>query len=178
MEAMAQAMGFEGLNFNQYGILPLIRLKGRDFEMGSEVLGSEFLCRITGSRRKWLYSFKTPSKEVGQQDDTQVLYSYDQVTSSSGTMTVEAFQQWAAQYQQTAACKPYQEVSATLMDGRPVLLSIPETGSGTALPAFVVKCISQGVRPDQIVARVYAGPRVDDVKFPYYPWAIDIYQQG
>lgn len=182
LEQIASALGFEGLDFNAFGIVPNVVFGNKGvFEMSDgSILGEEFYAILGSQRNKFLfsYSYLPEGKPMSSTNMvTDVLYSYDQVNSASGNKTVEQFRQEAALVKSEVEMKVYHEVSATLQDGRIVNLSIPKAGSGTALTRFIVSCVAAKKLPNQVWARIYKGKVVDGpkVKHAFTPWAIDIH---
>ena len=171
MAAIAEQMGFGGLNFDAFGIVPNISLNNGEWRLTSgEVLPDGFLCRLGTNRNKILYVFDLPDTDQRK----KTLYSYDRVNSINNNYTVAQFRRDAEQLGCRVLEKTYHEVSAVLEDGRPVNLSIPELGSGTALAGFFVKCVSRGLTPQSVMTRVKKGTLVTTSIKPYTPWAFEI----
>lgn len=182
LEQVAAAMGFEGLDFDAFGIVPNVVFGNKGvFEMSDgSILGEEFYAILGSQRNKYLFSYSyLPEGKAMTSTNmvTEVLYSYDQVTSASGHKTVDQLRQEAAAIKSEVEMKIYHEVSATLQDGRIVNLSIPKAGSGTALTRFIVSCVAAKKLPNQVWARIYKGKVVDGpkIKHAFTPWAIDLH---
>jgi hypothetical protein len=181
-EQIAASMGFGGLNFDAFGIVPIVSLTNHGFEMsdGSPSLGEEFFAVLGSQRNKYLYSYQyLPAGKTMAESNLvkELLYSYDQITNTNGSYTIEQFTKDAVAHGCEVTCKLYHEVSATLVDGRIVNLSIPNAGSGNSLTRFILACIAQRKMPSQVWARIYRGAKVEGpkVKFAFTPWAIDVH---
>ena len=171
----AESMGFAGLNFNSYGAVTVVSLYQGSFLKGEESLGQSFLCKITGSRPKWLY---TASKMANSYDDPdkKILYTYDKATNANNPEeTVEEFERAAHTAGQQVNSKMYHEVSAILENGETVNMSIPDLGSGGALAGFIANCVAQGLNPNEITTRVKVGNQVKNKRgIGFTPWDFEI----
>ena len=171
----AESMGFAGLNFNSYGAVTVVSLYQGSFRKGEESLGQSFLCKITGSRPKWLY---TASKLANSFDDPdkKILYTYDRATNANNQEeTIEEFERAAHAAGQQVNAKMYHEVSAILENGENVNMSIPDLGSGGALAGFIANCVAQGLNPTEITTRVKVGNQVKNKRgIGFTPWDFEI----
>lgn len=160
---IAKAQGMEGLDFNQYGVLPLCSLNKGMFRLSDGTsLGVEFVCVIQGSRAKYLY--KTATKE--NSPDFEVAYSYAENLQDDPN-TAEKIQGWAQKgigYE----VKKYLEATCVLPDRQVILLSIPPT-SISRLSTHVVNLTMARKKISQVKTRVYIAPEVTKAKMPFTP---------
>ena len=78
-EQIAAAQGIEGLDFNQYGVLPICSLDHGQFKLSNGgSLGAEFYCRINNVKPKFLY--KTDCADSDPRH--AIAYTYDKQTSN------------------------------------------------------------------------------------------------
>lgn len=168
---MAASLGFEGINFDSYGVVPNIVLRGGSFEKEGKDMGvTSFLVRIISSRKKYLYTY-------GPEGKKKVLYSYDQKVSSSGSMSLLDFQKEASEAGFEVKTVEFLEFSATLLETEELVnLSIPLLGSGSRVAKFIANCLASRRRPQDVITRVFRGARVESVTHPYYPWDFEIAQ--
>lgn len=172
MAVEAAGAGFEGLDFDAFGVFPIVSLKNEKFLMNDgRKLGTSFVCYIQKSRPK--YAIKTSL--VDSDPRMEVIYSYDQVTDHRGRSVKEVIDDWARQGIHYKVTK-YTEAPAVLENGDMVLLSIPPT-SNTRLAAALGKICAQVGGWDKIPSvpiRVSVGPEVLKAAMPFFPWQFDL----
>ena len=174
---IASALGFEGLSFDAYGIIPSVSLTQGVFKVSDGTsLGTEFLARITSHRVKYLYKYKhLPAGKPAVEENfvEELAYTYDQTTIAGTDRTIAEFVATATQLGAQPKISKYYEMMAHLQDGRLVDLNVPEAGSGSAVARWMVTCISARRRPDSVWTRVYKGEEVTSTKYPFFPWALE-----
>jgi hypothetical protein len=165
---MAQAEGFDGLDFDSFGTFPVIALKRGSYKTSNgEDLGQSFNCYITSSRPKYLYKTKVPDNDPR----SDVCYSYDQQTSN-GKELHDIFADWASkgcQYEM----KKYLELTVTMEDGRLMYLSVPPT-SISRFSAFTAERLMKRLKAATTLVRVGIGPEVTKTVFPFNPLSFEI----
>jgi hypothetical protein len=166
---MATGDGFEGLDFDAYGVFPVVKLHDGSFNDSEGTdLGTEFDVVMMSSRPKFLY--KT-NHQYGA-DGAEIVYSYDNVTSSSGVPLTDIFAEWrAAGKEPTEKPTRYIEVTARKYpDGDLVLLSVPAAGSGGPLTAYWASLKFKNLNIKDVVTTCFKGKRVDRAAQPFTPW--------
>jgi hypothetical protein len=162
-EQIAAAQGIEGLDFNQYGVLPICSLDHGQFKLSNGgSLGAEFYCRINNVKPKFLY--KTDCADSDPRH--AVAYTYDKQTSN-GKPLEDIIREWAQQglgYE----VKNYLEATCILEDNQVVLLSIPQT-SISRLTNHVVQATMARKLLAQVRTRVFIAPEVTKAKRPFTP---------
>lgn len=171
MAEVAAALGFEGVNFNVFGVIPNVTLSQGDFFLEKKPLGQEFLVRMGTSRKKSLLSY-------GPESAKELFYTYDMQTNANNGQSVEEFKAAAAEAGQQIRQSDYYEVSCTLDNGAIANLSIPIAGSGANFARLLAECFARSKRPQDVVVKVFRAPRVENVKFPFYPWGFEIVSEG
>lgn len=170
-EAM-NALGFEGVSFDGYGIVPNIVLNKTEFEKDGVMIPSEFMVKINGSRNKFLYSWETPNNPKGPRG---LCYTYDKVNDANGHGTVADFYAEAAAQGQPVREAHYYEVDAVLLEtGEAVKLSVPVRGSGSAFARFLTQCAAARKRPQDAQVLVKRGEKVTKTNNDFYPWCFEI----
>lgn len=174
---IAAALGFEGLSFDSFGVVPSVSLTQGVFKVSDGTsLGTEFLARITSHRVKYLYKYRhLPAGKPAVDGNfvEELAYTYDQTTIAGTGRTIAEFVAEATQLGAQPKISKYYEMMAQLQDGRLVNLNVPEAGSGSAVARWMVTCISARRRPDSVWTRVYKGEEVTSTKFPFFPWAFE-----
>lgn len=162
-EQIAAAQGIEGLDFNQYGVLPICSLKQGAFRLSNGGnLGTQFFCQINNVKKKFLY--KTDCAENDPRH--AIAYTYDNQTSNGKPLDA-ILKGWAAQgigYE----VKNYLEATCILEDNQVILLSIPQT-SISRLTNHMVQVTMQRKLLAQVKTRVFIAPEVTKAKMPYTP---------
>lgn len=162
-EQIAAAQGIAGLDFNQYGVLPICSLDHGNFKLSNGgSLGAEFTCRINNVKQKFLY--KTDCADSDPR--SAVAYTYDKQTSN-GKLLDDIINGWAQQglgYE----VKNYLEATCLLDDGQVILLSIPQT-SIARLTNHVVQVTMARKLLAQVRTRVFIAPEVTKAKRPFTP---------
>lgn len=170
---IAKAQGFQGLNFNQYGILPICALNKGVFRLSDgNTLGDSFVCRIQDSKPKYLYKPRLAQDDPRNQDPRyKVAYSYDHQTSNTKSMA-EILHVWRGDGLSWEV-KEYLECTAVLPDGRVILLSIPPTSTSRFIGHYVAVTMSRKLLA-QVNTRVYKGPEVSKAKVPFDPICFEV----
>lgn len=162
-EQIAAAQGIEGLDFNQYGVLPICSLKQGAFRLSNGGnLGTQFFCQINNVKKKFLY--KTDCAENDPRH--AIAYTYDNQTSNGKPLDA-ILKGWAAQgigYE----VKNYLEATCILDDNQVIVLSIPQT-SISRLTNHMVQVTMQRKLLAQVKTRVFIAPEVTKAKMPYTP---------
>lgn len=165
---IASFMGFEDINFDVYGVIPNITLSNGNFWLEGQDIGTEFLCRMGVSRKKYLLAF-------GPNEDKKLFYSYNLQTCANTGRHVSEFMTEAQQAGQQVKQSEYYEISAIMEGtGSPVNLSVPVAGSGANVARFIADCFARRLRPNSVLVKVYKAPLVTGVKFPFTPWGFEI----
>jgi hypothetical protein len=168
MAEIAAFMGFEGINFDVYGVIPNITLSNGNFWLEGQDIGTEFLCRMGVSRKKYLLAY-------GPNEDKKLFYSYNLQTCANTGRHVSEFMAEAQQSGQQVKQSEYYEISAIMEGtGSPVNLSVPVAGSGANVARFIADCFARRLKPNSVLVKVYKAPLVTGVKFPFTPWGFEI----
>lgn len=173
LEDIAKAQGFQGLNFNQYGILPICALNKGVFRLSDgNTLGDSFICRLQVSRPKYLYKPRLAQDDPRNQDPRyKVAYTYDHQTSNTKSLA-GILDEWRGAGLSWEV-KEYLECTAVLPDGRVILLSIPPTSTSRFLGHYVAVTMSRKLLA-QVNTRVYKGPEVTKAKVPFDPICFEV----
>lgn len=167
-EQIAAAQGIEGLDFNQYGVLPLCSLKNGSFKLSNGGdLGPQFFCRINTVKPKYLY--KTSCAETDPRH--AIAYTYDKVTSNNKPLD-SIVQEWASKGLGFEV-KNYLEATCVLEDGQVVLLSIPQT-SISRLTGHMVQVTMARKLLAEVRTRVFIAPEVTKAVRPFTPIGFEI----
>lgn len=167
-EQIAKAQGIEGLDFNQFGILPVCSLNQGKFQLNNgESLGTEFVCVIQNVKPKYLYKTAVPDRDPNH----AIAFSYDKQTSNRKDLQT-ILNEWAAKgigYE----IKNYLEATCLLEDGRVILLSVPET-SQSRLAYHVIQVTMSRRLLSQVKTRVFIGPLVTKAVKPFNPLGFEV----
>ena len=169
LSVMAEEEGFAGLEFDSYGVFPLIKLDQGEFQTSEgESLGTEFFCTMIRSRPKFLYRTNLPRDDARN----EVAYSYDNVTAANGTPLEAIYAGWRAKgLEPDTQVTRYIEVTAKLEPtGRLVLLSVPQA-SISNLSSYWAQLKFKGQSLSAVTTKVYKGKKIERVKNPFFPWA-------
>lgn len=183
IEKLADVLGFEGLNFNAFGVRPTISLNQGFFCTNNNIrLGEEFVGYLLGSRSKYVYKPKISDDHP----DSKVVYSYDDVNSVSGDPLQVYIEEWASKgyaYER----KVYIDVTTQIvsspshaLEGETILLSVPPTSiiSVTKIFAGVVAGATSKEDAEYAIAntliRVFKGPLVTKAVKPFTPIFMEI----
>ena len=183
IEKLADVLGFEGLNFNAFGVRPTISLNQGFFCTNNNIrLGEEFVGHLLGSRSKYVYKPKISDDHP----DSKVVYSYDDVNSVSGDPLQVYIEQWASKgyaYER----KVYIDVTTQIvsspshaLEGETILLSVPPTSiiSVTKIFAGIVAGATSKEDAEYAIAntliRVFKGPLVTKAVKPFTPIFMEI----
>ena len=162
-EQIAAAQGIEGLDFNQYGVLPICSLKQGAFRLSNGGnLGTQFFCQINNVKKKFLYKTDCADNDPRH----AIAYTYDNQTSNGKPLDA-ILKGWAAQgigYE----VKNYLEATCILDDNQVILLSIPQT-SISRLTNHMVQVTMQRKLLAQVKTRVFIAPEVTKAKMPFTP---------
>jgi hypothetical protein len=173
--ATLQQSGFEGLAFD-WTSFPIISLKneGRFEDFDNTVYGSEFHCRIQGSKRRWV--FRGAPVQDNKRD---VAYSYDKLTTQSGASLAEITAEWR-KLGKVVEEKEYLEVLVEMVapglphDGEFRILSLPPTAIGR-FSGHVAKAAARGNgNPGAVITRGAVGPKITKVQNAFYPWLFEV----
>ena len=168
MQSQLEAMGYEGLSFDSFGVFPIITMSNMMFTASDgRQLGQSFNCYIMKTRPK--YGIKTALPDTDPRG--KIVYSYDKTTDHRGRPVQESIDEWARQginYE----IKTYLEAAAVLEDGEMVLLSVPPT-SIVRMTSIIGRLVGRGSNPAETLIRVGIGPQVTKAVRPFYPWAFD-----
>jgi hypothetical protein len=172
MKAALEELGIGGLDFDGFGVFPIISLKDTVFASsdGAVNLGSEFFFYWRGSRPKYLV------KTTGIADNdprSAFVYSYDKVNDVKGQPISQTTDMWARNGV-GFEIKVYTEVNALLDDERMVLLSIPYT-SIRSISGVLANLLARGLDVTNTLLRAAPGPRItpkNPGSKPYYPWTV------
>lgn len=167
-DQIAKAQGIEGLDFNQFGILPVCSLNQGKFQLNNgESLGTEFVCVIQNVKPKYLYKTSVPDRDPNH----AIAFSYDKQTSNRKDLQ-SILNEWAAKgigYE----IKNYLEATCLLEDGRVILLSVPET-SQSRLAYHVIQVTMSRRLLSQVKTRVFIGPLVTKAVKPFNPLGFEV----
>jgi len=165
--AVAAQAGFSGLEIG-FGSFDIMKLDGESFMIDGETLDEkEVPMIVTQTREKFII------KELCDGDTDEFIYSYDNVTDTSG-VPVESFRSRLAGQGLEVETKTYLEAVAEIKDGQFdgefVLLSIPPS-SLKRFSGYVVKVQHKyGVNPDKVVTMVSVGKKITKGKNSWCPW--------
>jgi len=175
MAQVFEALGFEGISTDVFGIMPIITLTQGEFMKDKVLIDQEFYVQILSSRPKYLYSYGTP--EV-KNSPSGLFYTYDKAHNANNEdETLDQFSQLATSAGFQVKMTEYYEIDATLLaNNEAVKLSVPKRGSGTQFVKFLTQCAAARRRPQDAVVKVKRGEKVTNVTHPYYPWAFEIAQ--
>lgn len=183
IEKLAEALGFEGLNFNAFGVRPTISLNQGFFCTNNNVrLGEEFVGYLLGSKSKYVYKPKISDDHP----DSKVVYSYDDVNSVSGTPLQVFIEEWAgkgyAYERKVYVDATIQIVSSPshALENDSVLLSVPPTSvlSVTRVFSEIVSGSMSMEDAEHAIAttliRVFKGPVVTKAVKPFTPIFMEV----
>lgn len=169
LEQIALAQGIVGLEFDQYGVLPICSLNKGAFKLSDGTsLGTEFVCVIQEVKPKYL--FKTAVEDKDPRN--AVTYSYDKQTSN-GKPLQPILDGWAKQgmgYE----IRNYLEATCVLEDNRIILLSIPQQSISRLTSHVITVTVSKRLL-SQVKTRVFIGPEVTKVRMPFNPISFEVY---
>jgi len=166
------ALGFEGVSFDSFGIVPTIRLDKTEFLKDDAVMPPEFYVTVVSSRPKYLFSYGSPDDKNSPKG---VCYSYDKMHDANSDQTIDQFKAEAASHGKPVKEAEYYEIDATLLEtNEAVKLSVPKRGSGSAFARFLTQCGAVRRRPQEAIVRVKKGDKVTKVDNPFYPWCFEI----
>lgn len=169
LEQIALAQGIVGLEFDQYGVLPICSLNKGAFKLSDGTsLGTEFVCVIQEVKPKYLFKTAVDDKDPRN----AVAYSYDKQTSN-GKPLQAILDGWAKQgmgYE----IRNYLEATCVLEDNRIILLSIPQQSISRLTSHVITVTVSKRLL-SQVKTRVYIGPEVTKVRMPFQPIAFEVY---
>lgn len=169
LEQIALAQGIVGLNFNQYGVLPICSLNKGAFKLSDGTsLGTEFVCVIQEVKPKYLFKTAVDDKDPRN----AVTYSYDKQTSN-GKPLQPILDGWAKQgmgYE----IRNYLEATCVLDDNRIILLSIPEQSISRLTSHVITVTVSKRLL-SQVKTRVFIGPEVTKVRMPFNPISFEVF---
>lgn len=179
--AAAASYGFAGVDLDSFGVVPVISLHKETFKSydGTMVLGDAFFVRCYGGREKFVY--KTNLAQDDPRND--LFYTFDGVTvAGSGELVSERLDAWNRAGLPSIR-KDYRDVNIGILrsseDPDPLLavLSVPPTSlsnySGLALQLVTWSKMTGGNPADRII-KVFTGPLVTKVKFPFYPIKFEV----
>jgi hypothetical protein len=169
LATMAEEEGFAGLEFDTYGVFPIIKLDDGEFQTSEgDSLGGEFYCTMLRSRPKFLYRTNLPRDD----NRNEVAYSYDNVTAANGTPLDVIFADWRSKgFEPDPKVTRYVEVTAKMEpDGRLVLLSIPQASIAN-LSSYWAQLRFRNKSVTEVVTKVFKGKKIERVKNPFTPWA-------
>lgn len=169
MAGSLEALGIGGLDFDGFGVFPVIGLNDGAFKTNDESvnLGPEFRFFWKSSRAKHLVKTALPDNDPR----SQFTYTYDMVTDHKNVPVNDIIAKWAAQgigYE----TKHYTEVSALLENGSMVLLSIPST-SIRHISGILANILATGENPTEVLLRAFVGTRVTDSVKPFNRWGLE-----
>lgn len=177
---LAESQGFFGLDLNAFGVLPTISLKEGQFQSGDGglLLGDSFTCYFFGGKPKYVY--KT---DLAQNDPRhEIYYSFDQLVSSGGVSIKDKISKWEAAGI-TWTRKDYIDARIGIVrdqnNPEPMLalLSIPPTSTQnyTNLALQLMHWYRMtGKDAATRLVRVWKGPKVVKVAFPFHPIKFDL----
>ena len=169
LEQIALAQGIVGLEFDQYGVLPVCSLNKGAFKLSDGTsLGTEFVCVIQEVKPKYL--FKTAVEDKDPRN--AVAFSYDKQTSN-GRPLQGILDGWAKQGMGYEISN-YLEATCVLDDNRIVLLSIPQQSNSRLTSHVITVTVSKRLL-SQVKTRVFIGPEVTKVRMPFTPVAFEVY---
>jgi len=165
-----EAAGFAGLVFD-WTAFPMISLKtdGQFEDSNGQTYGKGFECKVIGSKIKYAHSFTGSTNPK-----TDLIYSYDKITSTSGKDVV-SFESDLRAAGKEVTCKEYLEVMVELVapgeshDGEFRLVSVSPTSKGR-FSSLIFKLVQKGIK-DTAVIRMEVGEKVRNVANPFYPWS-------
>ena len=169
LSSMAEQDGFAGLEFDSYGVFPMIVLNQGEFQSADENYGTEFYCTMIRSRPKFLYRTDLPDRNDSR---NEVVYSYDNEVTTTGVPLEEIFNSWREKgMQPTAQPQRYVEVTAKMHPhGQLALLSVAQS-SIAELSRYWAQLKFKNKQVQNTLTRVFRGKKVERVKNPFYPWA-------
>ena len=168
-EQIAKAQGIEGLDFNQYGVLPICSLNHGQFRLSDGTsLGTEFVCVIQEAKPKFLYK----TAVMDNHPDHQVVYTYDHQTTN-GKPLVDVLAAWKAKGM-SHDIKNYIEATCVMPDGRIILLSIPQTSISRLTNHVITVTVSKRLL-SQVKTRVFIAPEVTRAVKPFNPIGFEVY---
>lgn len=182
--ATASEMGFTGLDLDAFGVLPTISLKEGVYQTGdgSINLGESFLCHMYGSKPKYIYKTSLPLVNGKPHPDSEILYSFDDVVSTTGVNLKKRKAEWEAKGIEWQP-KKYVDIRIGILrdehDNEPrlALLSVPPTSVAnfTNISLQLLNwCRSTGNQPGERVVKVSKGPKVMKVAFPFHPMKFEL----
>ena len=173
--AALSEQGFEGLVLD-WTSYPGIALKneGVFIDIDGKDYGKEFLCRLQGSKQRWVYR---ANPVVDNKRD--VAFSYDRISTQNNVLIADKKAEWAAQGKIVEE-KEYLEVLVEMVaegkayDGEYRILSISPTSKGR-FSGHVTKCATLGQGdPAAVITKVLVGAKVTKVQNPFYPWCFEV----
>ena len=153
-----------------FGAFPVIVLDGKEFAC-EELGGIEdgFDCSIVSFRTKTLH---IPS------DDSEFIYTYDNVTSTKGGLLEDVFASWKEEGL-TRTAKKYFDVTVLITsgpsEGEVSVLSIAPR-SVPKFSAYIGVTLNKihNVRYTDVITRVAPGNKITKTKYPYTPWSFSL----
>jgi len=171
---IAQALGYEGLNFEQFGVTPIVSLDGQEFKCNDgRSFGPEFFCFAHTSRPKFVYKPSLASNDHRWKTlDTKIAFSYDRQTTNGKDLN-QILNSWQEQGI-THTVIQYLEITCVLDSGEVVLLSVPPTSIGRFTSFFQNVVLSRRKPLAQVRCRVGTGALVTKAVQEFYPMSFDI----
>ncbi len=169
LEQIALAQGIVGLDFDQYGVLPICSLNKGAFKLSDGTsLGTEFVCVIQEVKPKYLFKTAVDDKDPRN----AVAYSYDKQTSNGRPL--QAILDGWAQQGMGYEIRNYLEATCVLEDNRIILLSIPQQSISRLTSHVITVTVSKRLL-SQVKTRVFIGPEVTKVRMPFNPISFEVY---
>jgi hypothetical protein len=170
LEAQLAEEGFEGMSVGYHSFVTIKLPSDGIFATGDdEQVGTEIKVVLLQSKRKYVYN--------RDDDDDAVLFSYDQVTTTSGESLSDALDEWKNEGAKVTE-KHYLDMQADVLDGElegeTVMLSIAPS-SVQKLTGYMGKLRRKGLNPKETVTQLYV---MDKVKTKggkqFYPWGFKL----
>lgn len=174
MATLAQN-GFEGLAIDWTSFSSIsLKTEGRFEDVDGRNYGTEFNCRLRGSKSRWVYR-ANPVND----NKRDVAFTYDKVTTQSGVPLQDIFVEWRALGKQIDE-KEYLEVlvemeaPGTSYDGEYRILSVSPTSKGRFSGHAAKAAAKGGGDPGALVTKVLVGPKVMKAQNPFWPWHFEL----
>ena len=160
-----------------FGAMPIVTLDKGEFVCEDlEEFDSHFLCNILEYRAKYLYA-----TVVGQDEEGECAYSYDQVTTTKGESVASVLKEWEDDGEKWQM-KKYMDVVVTIEDGdnagQPVILSVsPMSVAKFSSYVGILLAKINRVHYKNVVTKVAIGKKNSKGKHDYKPWTFALHSK-
>lgn len=167
--------GFDDLE-SGYGSFPTVKLDGDQFFIDNEPLGTHFQAAILSVKKKFLWK----ATEMMDAPETQLRWSYDNITTTKGEPLISMVSRWQAEGylpRQYEFCEAKAEILEGIWAGRLVVLNIPPQSKLRLAGYKEMLRLQRHLQIPEVISKIFVDKPVTAKGNTFRPWGFEFIQE-